>query len=354
MLGLIGEIGEVVSELKKHSREGSAYVGFSSRLAEEIGDVLWYVSDLATRCHIRLNTLEAFSTPSTSHSNTNHGEWIRVALSLAAYAGQLSRSYDSLLSDRESTHTFNTRLREALTGIVTELTRLSSIYRLSIADIAAENLEKVNHRWMEPSKSRIDCQVDWPENEQLPLRFDVWLSDFHGSVTTVFSVDGGKTHTSLESLTDNAYDPDGYRFHDVFHFAYTAVLSWSPVTRSLLRRKRKSDPQVDEVEDGGRAIAIEEGIAAMVFTYGQQHRMFQGIRSVDYPLLRTIHDMTTNLEVRDRSAAEWQNAIIQGFEVWRRVRETGGGHIHVDRASRQIRFVSDETVPSSNASLTLR
>ena len=161
----------------------------------------------------------------------------------------------------------------------------------------------------------------------------------------------GKTHATLESLTDNAYDPDGYRYHDVFHLAYTAVLSWSPVTRSLIRRKRKSDPQVDEVEDGGRAIAIEEGIAAMVFSYGQQHRMFQGVRSVEYSLLRTIRDMTAHLEVRDRSSAEWQDAIIQGFETWRQVRKAGGGHIHVDRVRRQIRFVSEETVPSSNATL---
>ena len=29
LLGLIGEVGEIVSELKKHSREGSIYVGFS-------------------------------------------------------------------------------------------------------------------------------------------------------------------------------------------------------------------------------------------------------------------------------------------------------------------------------------
>ena len=64
-----------------------------------------------------------------------------------------------------------------------------------------------------------------------------------------------------EELTDNAYDHDGYRFHDIFHFAYAAVLGWSPITRALLRRKRKSRPLVDEVEDGGRAAVIEEGIA---------------------------------------------------------------------------------------------
>ena len=192
LLGLIGEIGEVVSELKKHSREGNAYVGFSSRLAEEIGDVLWYASDLATRRHMHLDNLEPFSTTSTPHSNTDPGEWIRVALSLSAYAGQLSRSYDSLLSGHESSHTFNSELRRTLAGIVRELTSLTSLYHLSIGDVAAKNLEKVNHRWMDSSKSRIDSHFDWSENEQLPLQFDVWITDFHGSVTSVFSVDGGE------------------------------------------------------------------------------------------------------------------------------------------------------------------
>ncbi len=62
-----------------------------------------------------------------------------------------------------------------------------------------------------------------------------------------------------DRLTDNAIEPDDYRFHDVFHYAYVAVLGWSPVIRALLRRKRKSDPKLDDAEDGARAILIEEG-----------------------------------------------------------------------------------------------
>ena len=34
-------------------------------------------------------------------------------------------------------------------------------------------------------------------------------------------------------LMDNAYEDDGYRFHDVFHLACAAVLGWSPVLRAL-------------------------------------------------------------------------------------------------------------------------
>ena len=40
-------------------------------------------------------------------------------------------------------------------------------------------------------------------------------------------------------LMDNSYLPDGYRFHDVFHFAYAAMLGWSPVTRRLLKTQAK-------------------------------------------------------------------------------------------------------------------
>lgn len=66
-------------------------------------------------------------------------------------------------------------------------------------------------------------------------------------------------------LTDNSYEKDGYRFHDIFHLALAGMMGWSPVIRALLHVKRKSDAQLDEVEDGGRAIAIEEGIAALAF-----------------------------------------------------------------------------------------
>ena len=41
-------------------------------------------------------------------------------------------------------------------------------------------------------------------------------------------------------LTDNAYENSGYRYHDVFHLAYAAVLGWSPVRRQLMKQKRKT------------------------------------------------------------------------------------------------------------------
>ena len=68
-----------------------------------------------------------------------------------------------------------------------------------------------------------------------------------------------------------------------------------------MRRKRKSDPRVDEVEDGGRAIVIEEGISAMVFSYAERRNFLEGAEGVNYDLLRTIKDMTSHLEVSART-----------------------------------------------------
>ena len=139
---------------------------------------------------------------------------------------------------------------------------------------------------------------------------------------------------------DNAYESDGYRYHDVFHLANVAVLGWSPVIRQLMKRKRKSVSNVDSVEDGGRAIAIEEGISALVFGYANQHAFLEGADDVDYGTLRTIKQLTSHLEVNGCSEHQWQDAILQGFSVWRQLHTARRGVIVGDLETRTIRFES--------------
>ncbi len=90
---------------------------------------------------------------------------------------------------------------------------------------------------------------------------------------------------------------DSYRFHDIFHLAYVAVLGWSPVMRALLGCKRRSRPDIDEAEDGGRAIAIEEGVSALVFAYAARNNYLDGVQRLDHELLDTIGSMVAHLEV---------------------------------------------------------
>ena len=350
MLGLIGETGEVVSELKKRAREGSSYVGFRDRLREELGDLLWYAADVARRRGLDLSELHTARAPDEQPANL--GDWIRPALSLAEQMGQASTAYRELLDGRRTDQQFDAALGDSLRALMTDLHHLAGQQGMSLDNIAEANLDKVSRRWTITDEA-VPTDRAWPDGEQIPSRFDAWLLDRGGCVSISFEIEGERIPAIADTLTDNAYDPDGYRFHDVFHFAYAAVLGWSPVTRSLLRRKRKSDPRVDEVEDGGRAVAIEEGISAMAFAYASQHRMLHGVNTIEDAVLRTIRDMTGHLEVRMRTAAEWQDALLQGFHAWRDVRAAGGGGVRVDRITRSIRFLRHGESAGRTADLPL-
>ncbi|MGO4606039.1 MazG nucleotide pyrophosphohydrolase domain-containing protein [Variovorax sp. 2RAF20] len=222
LLGLAGETGELLSEYKKHLRDGDSHLLFKERVSEELGDLLWYIANVAAK------------------------------------------------------------------------------FDLKLSDVAQANLKKTRDRWGPQDTGALAFDAEFDENERLPRRFEVELSEVivKGRTKIRMRVNGKKIG---DDLTDNADDPDGYRFHDVFHLGYVAVLGWSPVIRKLLKRKRKSDPQVDEVQDGGRAQVLDEGVAALVFDYAEEHRWLEGVTDLDYKLLRTVKGVTSLLEVRERS-----------------------------------------------------
>lgn len=53
-LGLAGEAGEVAEKIKKYWRDGLDFVETQRALVKELGDVLWYVSQLARDWDISL------------------------------------------------------------------------------------------------------------------------------------------------------------------------------------------------------------------------------------------------------------------------------------------------------------
>lgn len=44
LLGLAGEVGSLLSELKKKQRDPASYRSHSDAVTEELGDVLWYLA----------------------------------------------------------------------------------------------------------------------------------------------------------------------------------------------------------------------------------------------------------------------------------------------------------------------
>jgi NTP pyrophosphatase (non-canonical NTP hydrolase) len=59
MLGLAGETGQLLSEYKKHLRDGDAYKLFKERVGEELGDLLWYVANVASKFGLDLDQIAA-------------------------------------------------------------------------------------------------------------------------------------------------------------------------------------------------------------------------------------------------------------------------------------------------------
>jgi NTP pyrophosphatase (non-canonical NTP hydrolase) len=261
LFGLSGETGSVQTLYKKRLRDGDRFSGFSEKLKEELGDILWYVCSIA--------------------------------------------SYE----------------------------------QISLQEIAQHNIEKTSSRWLPTSEDDwVEFDEHFPPTEQLPrdfvAQFIVRLENLVPRGVEV-QVDGIKCGATL---TDNAYEADGYRFHDIFHMTCAALLGWSPVFRALLKRKRKSDPQTDEVEDGGRAIVIDEALAAVVFSYAQRHNYLEEIKALDWSLLDMCHELTQTLEVGKRSRYEWERTILKAFEIWRLVQENNGGWVRFDRNNRTIEF----------------
>lgn len=269
LLGLAGETGELLSEYKKHLRDGDSHQLFKDRVAEELGDLLWYIANVATK------------------------------------------------------------------------------FGLTLEDIASINLRKTQDRWGDQDSSSVNFDAGYDAHESFPRRFEVELSEVlvKGKKKIRARIDGKKIG---DDLTDNADDPDGYRFHDVFHLAYVAVLGWSPVIRKLLKRKRKSRVDIDEVQDGGRAQVIDEGVAALVFEYAKGHKWLEGVSELDYHLLRTIKGITSLLEVRKRSMGEWQRAILMGFKVWREVLANEGGRILVDMDAKDLKYLGPIKLDGKN------
>ena len=267
LLGLAGEVGTLLAAYKKRLRDGAAYELFKDNVAEELGDILWYLANAAEK------------------------------------AG------------------------------------------LSLDEVAQSNLAKTSDRWPargdESPRHRKPSEhfdSEQPRQHQLPRTFEV----------TICPVPSGGPEPQVEviwrnrrvadRLGDNTYEDSGYRYHDAFHLANAAVLGWSPVARKIFDRKRPKGTKTDVVEDGGRAIVVEEAFAAFMFEYACQHNYLENVRHLDYNALRTFRIFTADLEVSQRHLWEVEEAVFQGFAAWRQLRANDGGVLRGDLAARRLTY----------------
>lgn len=340
MLGLFGEVGSLLAELKKKQRDGLVYADFREALLEEFGDVLWYFSNVASRVGLKLEDLEKVSkvlvVPETNKGN-GYGRDSDVQAfedRLIKLAGEVGIMLHEL-SDEDGTR-YRGTLIKSLPIIFQSLVEAARSARIDIREAGELNVLKIRNRWPEPNAtptSLFDAAFD--EDEQLPRDIKMLFQEKKvGDKTYVLQKCNGIKIG--DRLTDNMSEDDGYRYHDVFHLGFAAVLGWSPVIRALFKCKRKSNAAIDEVQDGARAIVIEEGVSTWIFNYAAGHGFFEGVTTLDYDLLKRIKVLVKGFEVEQCPLWEWEKTILSGYETFRRIRRNHGGMVHADLVARTI------------------
>lgn len=356
LLGLFGETGSLLSVLKKKHREAAAYHKFSHAIVEEFGDVLWYFTDLACHANMRLSLIarnmlcddhkapametcvvETFHDIQSSKPELRGidiGEFYeRNLLRLGAVAGEILSFFD-----REQQLENSPLASSLLAKFLRALVDAADAANINLETVAIENQKKVWDRWpidRNDKASLFDETFD--TDEQLPRTLEVLFTEktAHGKNYVIQKCRGINIG---DRLTDNMIEDDGYRFHDVFHLSYAAILGWSPVLRALLRCKRKSDPQTDEVQDGARAVIIEEGVSTWVFNHARERGFFEGLDELDYSLLKSVRRLVTGFEVERCPLWQWERAILEGFRVFRQLRKHRGGIVTADLLNRQLSY----------------
>lgn len=267
-------------------------------------------------------------------------------VSLSEEAGVILRIYKDWMTYSDNKYiqeNLKKELKEKLGHILWYASNLATKFDLELAEIAAENLVNARKRWSPDIGGQPLRDSRAREDEQLPRLMKFYFTQVDDAagkkvVIAVLDENGNKLQVG-DRLDDNSKHDDGYRFHDVFHLAYAAHLGWSPVIRSLLRRKRKSNADLDRIEDGARAQGLEEGITAQIFQEAKEQNFFEGITRLNTHLLKNIRKITRDLEVENCSLKQWETAILEGYQVFRDLRKKQGGTVEVDLRQHTIKLL---------------
>lgn len=336
--GLFGEVGGIMSAAKKNVRDGALFPEYRRAAEEEFGDTLWYLAALCRR--------RGFDLESVFEAATNDGRY-----SIAFAASDLTAGPLATISVPKTSPELDAALAalgQGAAGLLQGEPTQDSVVAfarqyldalhatgLAFAHVVHVNLRKARGAFLEPDPAElVDFDADFQIEEKLPQEFRVRI-DQRAS---------GKSYLQWrgvfigDPLTDNIGDPDGYRFHDVFHLANAAILHWSPVVRALIKHKRKSRPKYDEEQDGGRAIVVEEGLTAWLFARAKHINYYEGAKRVSLGTLKTVQEFVVGYEVEECPLKLWERSILQGYEVFRQVRAAKGGWVIGDRASRTLTY----------------
>jgi NTP pyrophosphatase (non-canonical NTP hydrolase) len=339
LFGLYGEVGSILTTAKKHKRDGMAF-HYQRAITEELGDAFWYLARITDELGYRLDELipASFKTRKTTtlfptdhpdgpiaHLTTFQNPKFRTALR------NLGKSAANVLKCQ----TKSKENKILLKGFFNAYLKTVKASEIGFSEILRYNLDKTEGRFLKPKRKTLKSfDEKFSKDEQIPTKFKIEISERSNGKSYL------KWHNVFigDPLTDNIKDPDGYRFHDVFHMANAAILNWSPTFRSLIKHKRKSDPKADEIQDGGRAIVIEEGLTAWIFSIAKESNFFKNQDRLSFDVLKNIQQFISGYEVEKCPLKLWERAILDGYKVFRKMKKNKGGIIIGDRKKRTISY----------------
>jgi NTP pyrophosphatase (non-canonical NTP hydrolase) len=352
LLGLFGEVGSLLSELKKKQRDRDSYVGYAESVMEELGDVMWYFANITQRAGLNLDVLAQrmsreiedwdivethdFGTFADIQSQREHVGPVsndKFEQGAIALAGKVGRLLDEVTGGPLENN--RDLLSAHLVDIFRAILQAADDADVSLQEAVQRNVAKVTSRWPIVRAYPTLFDENYDADEQVPRNIEMVITEKKvGGRTFVFQKCNGINIG--DRLTDNKAEQDDYRFHDVFHLAYAAILGWSPVTRSLFKVKRKSTPKIDETEDGARAVLIEEGIATWIFNHAVRLNYFAAIETLDYAILKDVKELAQGYEVERCPLWLWEEAILRGYEVFRFLQKHRRGIVTANLINRSI------------------
>ncbi len=371
LMGLIGEVGSLIAEYKKFLRDGSAHENYTQNLIEDLGDALWYVATLARKYELSLakiahqaliirspaplpllepaqykrdietekqDDIDTFQAEAEKLQRLDIDEETNLFVTLIEASKKTNELIDQCMRAPDPQDQ-KTIMMVGLGSILWQLSYIASIKKVKLSAAAVSNLEKVASRWPGDAPQHTPLFDDrYPSHEQFPRNLEIVFKGYKKSDGTDFTIISCNGIQIGDRLTDNTYEDTGYRFHDAIHYAFMAILGWSPVMRRLFKVKRKSDSKKDEVDDGARAVIIEEAVVGLTYDYARDHGMFEGQTDIDHSRIKIIQKLCRGLEVEQCNPWEWRKAILKGYEMFRKLRDNKGGVLILDLHKRDIEY----------------
>lgn len=306
---------------------------------------------------------------------------IELVMGLVSEVGGLARVYKRRIRDDISLEAQGEQIVESLGDVLWYVSMVARSVDLDLGYVAERNLVRTQDRYAKVADPGRDASVPissfdegYPLEQRFPRRMVFRLEETtdddgmrHVSFAPVYASpnpfpqgrykpEGAKKEVGFtlgrnigDVVNDNSGQEDGYRYHDAVHAAFMAVLGWSPVLRGLLRLKRKSNEEVDRVQDGARARDLEEALSAILAEMSHNRNNFMSPHDIDGEVRDVIRRVISGLEVASVPVWQWSDAIYQGYKVMNQLRENRGGYIVADLDNREIVFHRDDPIPSMSS-----